>query len=188
MDHYYQSIQGWFTFPEFYKSILGGLKEDSHIVEVGSWLGMSTVYMAVEIINSQKKIKFDAVDTWKGSEEHNIAEWSKELIDKDDVYNGFIKNIEPVKDYVKVVRHPSVEASKLYEDGSLDFVFIDAAHDYDNVLADLKAWHPKVKPEGIIAGHDYPFQKYKERVSITSRMLAGSLMQENLVGYSNNLK
>ena len=37
----------------------------------------------------------------------------------------------------------------------MDFVYIDARHDYESVLEDLDAWCPKMKPGGIIAGHDY---------------------------------
>ena len=49
----------------------------------------------------------------------------------------------------------SIEASKKYEDNSIDFVFIDANHDYDYVKKDIEAWFPKVKTGGVIAGHDY---------------------------------
>jgi hypothetical protein len=37
----------------------------------------------------------------------------------------------------------------------LDFVFLDAAHDYDNVKADITAWRSKVKSGGYLGGHDY---------------------------------
>jgi len=49
----------------------------------------------------------------------------------------------------------SVDQSAKIEDGSLDMVYIDAAHDYDNVVDDLFAWYPKVKSGGFICGHDY---------------------------------
>ena len=32
---------------------------------------------------------------------------------------------------------------------------LDVSHDYDNVLADIRAWYPKVKSGGILAGDDY---------------------------------
>jgi hypothetical protein len=53
------------------------------------------------------------------------------------------------------VRKLSVAAAADFLDGMLDFVFIDAAHDYKNVTQDLEAWTLKVKPGGIVSGHDY---------------------------------
>lgn len=49
----------------------------------------------------------------------------------------------------------SAEVSKRFEDGSVDFCYIDADHSYDFIVADLKAWYPKVKPGGVLSGHDY---------------------------------
>ena len=48
----------------------------------------------------------------------------------------------------------SLLASTRFKDGELDMVFIDGAHDYDSVFADLITWEPKVKEGGIFAGHD----------------------------------
>lgn len=49
----------------------------------------------------------------------------------------------------------SYDAAKRVRDGSLDFVYIDANHGFEAVVADLAAWAPKVRPGGIISGHDY---------------------------------
>ncbi len=62
----------------------------------------------------------------------------------------------------KILRKPSVEAAKDIPDGSLDFVFIDADHSYLGCKADIEAWAPKVKPGGLISGHDYLNPQFPE--------------------------
>lgn len=54
-----------------------------------------------------------------------------------------------------ILRGFSALAADAYEPASLDFVYIDANHTLQQVVADLAAWVPKVRPGGIIAGHDY---------------------------------
>ena len=51
-----------------------------------------------------------------------------------------------------LVSESTVAAERFDE---LDFVFLDAAHDYQSVLADLQAWWPRIKKGGVLAGHDY---------------------------------
>jgi len=151
MNHYYENIHGWFNFKNLYTNIVNQSNDGAHFVEVGTWQGQSAIYMAVEIINSNKKIKFDCVDTWEGSAEHANEESVKEK----NLYNIFLENINPVKHIINPIKLSSMEAANLYSDNSLDFVFIDASHDYENVKNDILAWFPKVKTNGIIAGHDY---------------------------------
>jgi len=151
MKHIYQDIEGWFDFLNLYSFIVESSPENAKLVEVGSWLGKSSSYMAVEIANSNKNIDFYCVDTWKGSLEHS----DNEMIIKDELYNNFLKNIEPVKEYIKPIRLSSEEASKTFNDESLDFIFIDAGHSYEDVYQDLRHWFPKLKNCGYFAGHDY---------------------------------
>lgn len=54
-----------------------------------------------------------------------------------------------------MIRETSLEASELFPDGSLDFVYLDADHSYEGVKADLAAWAKKVRKGGVIAGHDF---------------------------------
>lgn len=54
-----------------------------------------------------------------------------------------------------IIRMPSIQAVKGFADNSLDFIYIDAMHEFDPVMLDLIHWVPKVRPGGIVAGHDY---------------------------------
>jgi predicted O-methyltransferase YrrM len=150
--HIYENIEGWFDFPILYKLAVERSNNNSHFVEIGSWMGKSASFLAVEIINCNKNIKFDCIDTWNGSDEHNGFDI---LNQEDKLYNTFKDNIKTLNHIINPVRMNSIDASKLYEDNSLDFVFIDAAHDYNNVKLDIQNWYPKVKTGGLFAGHDY---------------------------------
>lgn len=55
----------------------------------------------------------------------------------------------------RILATTSLEASLGIMDESLDFVFIDGAHDFDNVMLDIILWSKKVRPGGIVALHDY---------------------------------
>ena len=58
------------------------------------------------------------------------------------------------------IRLPSVKASRCFEDGELDFVFIDGEHSYEAAKADIEAWWPKVRSGGLLMGHDYDRQRF----------------------------
>lgn len=161
MKHFYNTIQGWCTYTGFYRSVVEQSKNGFHIVEVGTWKGMSAAFLAVEIVNSGKDIRFDCVDTWLGAEEHldKQSRFYEPLLEiKDGLYNHFIDNIKPVSHLVNVVRDESVRAAAKYVDRSLDLVFIDASHDYENVCKDIAAWLPKIRKGGVLAGHDIAYE------------------------------
>ncbi len=56
---------------------------------------------------------------------------------------------------LRVMRQESEVAAAIFPDQFFDFVYVDALHDYDNCLKDIKVWLPKVKKGGIIGGDDY---------------------------------
>ena len=145
MEHFYENIHGYPNLmPQMYEMMVKRIPADTpaHFVEVGCLQGASAAAMCVEIINSGKQIKFDCVDIWES----------------EDNYEKFLKNLEPVAGYFSAIKMPSVEAAKLYEDNSLDFVCIDAYHSYECVKEDILSWFPKIKPGGILGGDDYLFK------------------------------
>lgn len=158
IPHTHHKIQGWFSFYHLYTEMVE--KYDNAIfLEIGTWKGKSAAYMATEIANSGKNIKFYCVDTWEGSAEHldpKNCYYEPLLKTKDGLYAHFLKNIEHLKNYIIPIRKSSIEATENFKNNSLDFIYIDASHDYENVKKDLNAWFPKLKKGGTLAGHDYP--------------------------------
>lgn len=149
-QHFFQNLEGWFSFPQLYRYAVQSFPYGKFI-EIGTWLGQSAAYMAVEIANSKKNIDFYCVDTWKGSEEHQ----SDERVKKDELYQTFLKNISPISEYIIPIRLTSEQAASHFKNESLDFIFIDANHEYEEVKKDIEIWYPKLKNGGIFAGHDY---------------------------------
>ncbi|CAE7710441.1 unnamed protein product, partial [Symbiodinium sp. CCMP2456] len=65
------------------------------------------------------------------------------------------QRMQPYANRTTWINDLSTAASSKVADGSADIVFIDAAHDYKSVQEDLRHWASKVRPGGILAGHDY---------------------------------
>lgn len=151
MQHFYDSLDGWFNYPSVYLEAVKNAKNGDHFVEVGAWMGKSTSFMGVEIVNSGKQIKFDVVDTWEGSLEHRDH---SSIIQKE-LYDVFLENTKPLENVYTPVRMTSLEAAKTYKDNSLDFVMLDASHEYEDIKNDIFAWYPKVKPGGVLSGDDF---------------------------------
>ena len=63
--HFYKNIQGWMNSGQrkLYEYQVKHATDNSHFVEIGAWKGKSTSYMAIEILHSNKNIKFDVIDT-----------------------------------------------------------------------------------------------------------------------------
>lgn len=160
MPHYYYFIDGWFNQEHLFSQMVSSCNDIDYykFVEIGSWKGRSSCYMGVEILNSNKNIKFDCIDTWLGSKEHRDPKsnhYEPLLQIENGLYNLFLRNIKPLESVITPQRMTSVDACKLYEDESLDFIYIDGDHDYLSVKEDINIWYPKLKNGGYIAGDDF---------------------------------
>lgn len=122
------------------------------IAEIGSWQGRSTRAMA-----DNTSATIYAIDTWQGTpNEHDKILAGKET---DWLFREFTKNIGEahLANHVCPMQVPSLIAAKSFADVEIKFamIFIDAAHDYENVKADILAWQPLLAPGGLFCGHDF---------------------------------
>jgi predicted O-methyltransferase YrrM len=149
---YSNNIAGWISEPEL-QWLHSTAKEMETIIEVGSWKGRST-----HALLSGCPGTVWAVDHFEG----NIGEEEarKEAREKD-IHAEFMANVGQFPN-LRLLRMANLEAAKLFEDRSVDMVFIDGGHRYEEVKADLIAWLPKAKK--LICGHDYCWPSVKQAV------------------------
>lgn len=150
----YESIPGWFDFQEVYDRALSEVPRGGVFVEVGAWLGRSTAYLAGGL--RERGDPLHVVDTWKGSPD--IPYMQQVVRDSGgSLFPQFMENMNrlALADVVKPLCMPSVDAAERFENESVDFVFLDGSHRYEDVVRDLSVWLAKLKPGGILAGHDF---------------------------------
>jgi len=70
-------------------------------------------------------------------------------------YAKCMEALEGYEDRAFMLRMSSEKAADMFPDGFFDFIFIDANHAYDYVKQDIELWYPKVRPGGILSGHDW---------------------------------
>ncbi len=116
-----------------------------HGYERGAEIGVHRGATTQQILIACPKVRLIAVDNWSFDPSARAM---------------FFHRIARFANRVTVLQGDSLEMVKKVSDGSLDFVFIDADHSYEAALADIKAWTPKVKEDGIVCGHDYNHPRF----------------------------
>lgn len=124
--------------------------------EIGVGPGPTTKHM----LDSCPDLKLIAVDNWPA----DYPTYSGRYGDPGPAFGAreqnrrreqFMKKVHNRPGRVRLIEKASVEAALEVDDGSLDFVFIDADHTYEGCKADIEAWLPKVRSGGLVTGHDY---------------------------------
>jgi predicted O-methyltransferase YrrM len=123
------------------------------MVEVGSWLGNGSTQVFLRELEQFPGAEFHCIDTWRGNA--NVQR-HLDIVEQYDVFGTFLDNVARSESATKMTptRMDSLAAAATFGSGSFDLVFIDADHSYEAVKADISAWQSKVKPGGILCGHD----------------------------------
>lgn len=142
----------WFNYGDFYKWIVKEFPDYKRFVEVGCWKGHSISYLADLL--KKKEVEIYGIDLFDDVPFITGREIEIKFIR--DIYDMVLEE-KGIKDKIKTIKADSSKGTELFDHESLDFVFIDANHDYNYVKKDIQAWLPKIKNSGIIAGHDWPY-------------------------------
>ncbi len=139
-------IEGWFSDQEGLQYLTECMAFPGEIiVELGTWMGRSTSWVAEWIHSHEGKLY--CVDLWQAWERGNDRTpwqdfewymWKTNLLDS-----------------INVLKKDTVAAAEEFDDESVALVMFDADHSREQLTKELKAWIPKVKPGGILCGHDY---------------------------------
>lgn len=121
--------------------------DDIIMAEIGCYKGTSTFFFC----KYEKIKKIYAIDSWEnGYDPKDKLSYSNMKI----VEEIFDEKMKTTSKCIKI-KEKSHIASEKFENESLDFVYIDACHLYENVKLDINSWLPKIKKNGYIGGHDY---------------------------------
>jgi predicted O-methyltransferase YrrM len=142
-----------FDFQHFYQRIAKELPNNARLAEVGIANGDSVIYLAQELKNLGKDFKIYAID--------NMGYGG--FFQMKTIYENIIKS--GLGDYIEVMPYASLDCAKMFNDGFLDFVYIDSSHTYKETKQEVIEWYNKVKDEGILAGHDFNADEVNRAVS-----------------------
>lgn len=116
--------------------------------KTGAEIGVCKGHYSKTLCENIPGLKLTAIDAWK-----NISHTRRERIHRNSTRRQAFMNLTPFG--ATILKKTSMEAVKNVPDEALDFVFIDADHRYEFVRDDIREWTKKVKPGGIVSGHDY---------------------------------
>ena len=123
--------------------------EDGFGVEVGTFKAEFSKF----ILNNWNGTLY-MVDVWRPLGDEYLDS-SNHKNYQNQVYSYAMDNLQGLEDRGIMIRANSQKASEIFQDESLDFVYIDANHAYDFVVDDINYWYSKVKKGGYLWGHDY---------------------------------
>ena len=161
---YPADLQGWGSYHPALHRAIDRLRPRS-ILEVGSWKGASAIHIANHVKHMGLECEVVCVDTWLGSSEHWLRRapgWYESLQLKNgypSLYYTFLSNVvrAELQDYITPFPATSEMALKILRERGFyfDFIYVDAAHEYDPVRLDLKGCWYLLREPGILIGDDY---------------------------------
>lgn len=138
--------------------------------KIGAEIGCMKGNTSVRLMRKCPQLHLICVDLWE--HDYNVlSDYCKEVYrewDFNRIKNSFDQQMKPYKGRYTEIKGISWEMADKVKDNSLDFIFIDADHAYESVKKDILAWTPKLKPKGLLSGHDINILGVKKAVKETA--------------------
>ncbi|HSE24596.1 MAG TPA: class I SAM-dependent methyltransferase [Pyrinomonadaceae bacterium] len=178
---HWTEIHGWFQWRTAQEEAVQHFPASSRFVEVGTYLGRSLCSLGEVVQQSGKHFAVIGIDTCRGSGPEGLTgkNYHGAAVDQGGgTFAGALhKNVIDCGygDFISLIISDSIAASRLFADRSLDWVHLDARHDYRSLKADIEAWLPKLKRGGWLSGDDYDEAKWPEVILAVSELLPEAL-------------
>jgi hypothetical protein len=129
--------------------------------KTGVEVGVKEGDYSLILCQSIPALKLFSIDPWTVRDDYNDGR-GQELFDR------FEKTArERLSPYdCTILKMKSSEAVQQFKPDSIDFVYIDGHHNFFNVVHDVHEWSQRVRPGGIISGHDYAFYKPESNIHV----------------------
>lgn len=133
------------------------------LMGTGVEVGVQRGFFSAHILTHWGGEKLISVDPWLAQDQASYVDIANQPQDvQDSFYQETVNLLSIYGSRSEIWRMFSKEAAALIAEETLDFVYLDARHDYESVLEDLETWYPKVRLGGIMAGHDYVNGEFPE--------------------------
>lgn len=152
---------------EHLASCASKVPENGIIVELGTFVGRSAYALGM---NKHHSVSLYCYDKWESY--HNSTNRLVRTFGKPDSLQGSLLDqtysIETAKENLKDVKNITLIKSRLplqhvpFEDNSVDLIYIDAGHTYNQTLYNANQWYPKMKTDGVMIFDDYSEEIFPE--------------------------
>jgi len=129
---------------------------------VGLEIGVASGWTMNHFLQNLPNLQLTGIDPYIGYMDGNIK-IAQEMLDAQ--YLAAQDNISDFAPRGKILRGYSQDFVNSFEDKSLDYIFIDGDHSYEGALRDCELFFPKIKSNGIFAGHDWSFDGVRKAVN-----------------------
>jgi SAM-dependent methyltransferase len=164
------------SWPDLYYSKVQFLLR-THSPKVFVEVGVAYGYHAMHILETNSHLNYIGIDPY--IPDYDVKDPFSRDVSKlfpsptpaqsmNRLHDAVLRNLETFSGRAKLIRETSQEAARKFSTNSVDMVFVDANHTFDQALADIRIWFTKLQPGGILVGDDWDWLEVRRAAEVFS--------------------